>query len=229
MREWWRARSVILSGPSLNIKQGLARTTDAGAVSDSVASALVRELLYALVMRLDVLPPILGIVALGMAGGCGSMPSTSVSGSGGASGRGGGTACAGGTQGGHGGTACAGGTQGGHGGTASAGGTQGGHGGGAAGYGGQVAGAGGSAAGTAGSAGTGAGGAAGTGGGGLPPTCESLGWSPQDASLCYLYTKDDFECATCDYPAPPVPEPECLSDALGIMLVVCVSACSQCS
>jgi hypothetical protein len=80
-----------------------------------------------------------------------------------------------------------------------------------------------------GGGGSAASGRAGTGGGGLPPTCESLGWSPQDASLCYVYTKDDFECATCDYPGPPVPEPECLSDTLGIMLVVCVADCSQCS
>ena len=73
-------------------------------------------LLYALVMRLHVLlPTLLGIVALNPAGGCGSMPNTSVSGSGGASGSGGPTGSGGGMAG--------------------AGGTQGGHRGGAAGYG----------------------------------------------------------------------------------------------
>jgi len=149
------------------------------------------------------------LIAFGVGSGCGSTPITADSGSGGGAGNtDSGAAGAGDGQGGR-----------------------------------AVGGAGGSATGTGGSAAAGAGGhgtggsaaggvsgvAGASGGGGLSPMCESLGWSPQDASLCYVYTKDDFECATCDQPGPPVSEPECLSDTLGVMLVICVATCSQCS
>ena len=72
--------------------------------------------------------------------------------------------------------------------------------------------------------------AGGSAGGGAPPSCESLGWSPGNASLCGT-SKGGLECAYCDLPAPPKAgaEPDCSSaTAFQVAAVLCVTACGRC-